>query len=170
MRTVIGCLLGSPERKMSAISRSFQTQRNWKIPNEAIAGTESGITIRRKTARFEAPSMRAASMRSFGSVMKKFRNRKIASGNPNAVCASQMPANAKAPTPKCGTLRCQTRNSFSSGTSDVWIGMIIKATMQRKIVSLNGNGTHAKPKAASAPSVRGNSVAGTVMMTLLTQA
>jgi hypothetical protein len=44
----------------SAISRSFQTQRNWKIPNEASAGTESGRTILKKILQFDAPSTRAA--------------------------------------------------------------------------------------------------------------
>ena len=33
----------------------------------------------------EAPSIRAASSRSFGIPMKKFRRRKIANGSPNAV-------------------------------------------------------------------------------------
>ena len=85
---------------MSAISRSFQTQRNWKIANEASAGTDRGTTMRRKMARFDAPSIRAASIRSFGRVMKKFLKRKTASGSPKAVCASQIPRNAKAPIPK----------------------------------------------------------------------
>ena len=60
--------------------------------------------------------------------------------------------------------------SFSSGTSDVWIGTIISATMIRNSVSRNGNGTQANPNAASAPSVSGRIVAGTVMITLFTQA
>ena len=90
IRTVIGCFAGS-ETKISAISRSFQTQRNWKIANDASAGTDSGMTIRRKIAKSEAPSIRAASIRSFGRVMKKLRRRKIASGRPKAVCASQIP-------------------------------------------------------------------------------
>src|SRR5206468_6421416 len=47
--TVIGCLDGSLT-KISAISRSFQTQRNWKIANDANAGTDSGMTTRRNTA------------------------------------------------------------------------------------------------------------------------
>ncbi len=42
--------------------------------------------------------------------------------------------------------------------------------MIRKSVSRNGNGTQANPNAASAPSVSGRIVAGTVMITLLTQA
>ena len=67
-------------------------------------------------------------------------------------------------------MRCHSRNNFSSGTSEVWIGTIISAMMARKSVSRNGNGTQAKPKAASAPSVSGRSVAGTVMIRLFTQA
>ncbi len=55
----------------------------------AIAGTDSGTTIVRKIATFEAPSIRAASIRSFGRVMKKFRSRKIPNGSAKAVCASQ---------------------------------------------------------------------------------
>jgi hypothetical protein len=37
------------------------------------------------------PSIRAASIRSFGRVMKKFRSRKTPNGRANAVWASQMP-------------------------------------------------------------------------------
>ena len=36
---------GVPSVKVSATSRSFQTQRNWKIANEASAGVESGSMI-----------------------------------------------------------------------------------------------------------------------------
>ena len=57
----------------SAVSRSFHTQRNWKMAKDASAGTESGITMLRKIFQFDAPSTRAASIRSRGSVMKKFR-------------------------------------------------------------------------------------------------
>ena len=39
-----------------ATSRSFHTHRNWKIPNEAIAGIDNGSTIDRKIRRCEAPS------------------------------------------------------------------------------------------------------------------
>ena len=107
--------------------------------------------------------MRAASIKSRGSVMKKFRNRKIASGNPKAVCASQMP--------QYPLFRCPwSRKSLRSGTSDVWIGTIISPTITRKIVSRNGNGTQAKPKAASAPIESGRSVAGIVMIRLFTHA
>jgi hypothetical protein len=68
-------------------------------------------------------------------------------------------------------LRCPLlAKSFNRGTSDVWIGTIIRATMIRKSVSRNGNGTQANPNAARAPSVSGRIVAGTVMITLLTHA
>ena len=102
--------------------------------------------------------------------MKKFLKRKIASGSPKAVCASQIPRNAKALIPKWGVLRCHSRNSFSNGTSEVWIGTTISAMMARKSVSRNGKGTQAKPNAARAPSVSGRSVAGIVMIRLFTQA
>ena len=50
------------------------------------------MTIRRKIPNEDAPSIRAASIRSFGRVMKKFRSRKMPNGSANAVCASQRPA------------------------------------------------------------------------------
>ena len=53
--------------KTEATSKSFQTQKNWKISTEAIAGVDSGRTILRKTGKWVAPSMRAASKRSAGS-------------------------------------------------------------------------------------------------------
>jgi hypothetical protein len=80
--TVIGCV---SRASVSATSRSFHVQRNWKIASEAIAGSPSGRISRRKMRISDAPSMRAASIRSFGIPMKKLRSRKIANGNPNAV-------------------------------------------------------------------------------------
>jgi hypothetical protein len=56
----------APLAKMSATSRSFQTQRNWKMANEAIAGTVSGNTIRKKICPCPAPSTLAASITSLG--------------------------------------------------------------------------------------------------------
>ena len=50
--TVIGCV--SPP-KMSATSRSFQVQRNWKIASDAIAGRPSG-----RISREEDPQLRGA--------------------------------------------------------------------------------------------------------------
>ena len=55
-----------------------------------MAGTDSGTTIVRKIPIVVDPSMRAASMRSRGSVMKKLRNRKIPNGRANAVWVSQI--------------------------------------------------------------------------------
>ena len=147
---------------MNAIRRSFQTQRNWKIPNAASTGTESGMTTLRKIRRFEAPSTLAASIRSRGSAMKKFRIRKIPSGRPNAVCASQIP-------PKPLAIP-SSRKRVSSGTSAICTGTIISATTTRKIVSRNGKEIHEKPYAASAATVNGRSVAGIVMIRLLTKA
>ena len=43
----------------SATSRSFQTQRNWKIASEAIAGSPRGRISRTKMRNSEAPSIRA---------------------------------------------------------------------------------------------------------------
>ena len=55
-----------------------------------MAGTDSGTTIVRKMPTSPAPSIRAASIRSRGSVMKKLRSRKIPNGSANAVWASQI--------------------------------------------------------------------------------
>ena len=82
MATVIGCV---SRPKVRATSRSFQTQRNWKIASDAIAGRPSGSTSRRKMRASEAPSIRADSNTSFGIPRKKFRSRKIAKGSAKAV-------------------------------------------------------------------------------------
>ena len=41
----IGATLSRPLEKVSATSKSFQTQRNWKMAKDAIPGIESGNTI-----------------------------------------------------------------------------------------------------------------------------
>ena len=46
---------------------SFHTQRNWKMANDANAGTDSGSTSRMKAVKCEAPSIYADSNRSLGS-------------------------------------------------------------------------------------------------------
>ena len=56
-----------PPRKTYATSRSFQTQRNWKIANAASAGTDSGTTSRQKIVKWSAPSILADSMIDDGS-------------------------------------------------------------------------------------------------------
>ena len=38
-----------PEVNTVATSRSFHTQRNWKMPKEAMAGIDSGSTMRKNT-------------------------------------------------------------------------------------------------------------------------
>src|SRR6476660_7208481 len=88
IQTVIGVVFCP---KVSATSRSFHVQRNWKIASDAIAGSPSGRISRRKMRISEAPSIRADSRMSFGSPMKKFRNRKIANGSPKAVWKSAIP-------------------------------------------------------------------------------
>src|SRR6188472_1258569 len=80
--TVIGCV---SRASVSATSRSFHVQRNWKIASEAIAGRPSGRIRRTKIHSSFAPSMRADSRMSFGIPMKKLRSRKIAKGSPKAV-------------------------------------------------------------------------------------
>src|SRR4051812_30727060 len=146
MRTVIGSRLGSCTNT-SDISRSFQTQRNWKIAKDASAGTESGSTTRKKMRKLEAPSTRAASIRSRGSVMKKFLNRKMQKGRAKAQCASQRPPNEpvmNVRSPK--TFSPSDWKSLSIGTSDIWIGTTISATIARKIVSRKGKLIHEKAK------------------------
>ncbi len=66
-RWVIGADCSVPPEKVSATSRSFQIQRNWKIAMEASAGITSGRAIRRKIFPWPAPSTLAASIRSLGS-------------------------------------------------------------------------------------------------------
>ena len=78
-----------PPEKISATSRSFHTQRNWKIANDASAGTASGSTMRKKICPWLAPSTRAASITSPGISEMKLCSRKIASGRAKIVCAIQ---------------------------------------------------------------------------------
>ena len=58
-------------RKTSAMSRSFQTHRNWKIAKAPRAGTDSGSTILMNVWKWDAPSMAADSNRSRGSWLMK---------------------------------------------------------------------------------------------------
>ena len=70
--------------RTSPTKRSFQTNSTWKIASEAIAGIPSGSTTLKKSRHSEAPSIRAASIRSLGMPMKKLRRRKIPSGSAKA--------------------------------------------------------------------------------------
>ena len=69
----------------SPISRSFQTNSTWKMASAAIAGSPSGSTTRKNSLNSDAPSMRAASIRSLGIPAKKLRSRNTANGSANAV-------------------------------------------------------------------------------------
>ncbi len=89
IQTVIGVVFCP---KVSATSRSFHVQRNWKIASDAIAGSPSGRISRTKMTISLAPSMRADSRMSFGSPTKKLRSRKIANGRPNATWKSAIPS------------------------------------------------------------------------------
>ena len=51
-----------------ATSRSFHTQRNWKIANDASAGTDIGSTSRKNVWKWLAPSIFADSITVLGSV------------------------------------------------------------------------------------------------------
>ena len=55
------------------------------MASEAMAGRPSGRISLTKILISEAPSIRAASSRSFGIPMKKLRRRKMANGRPKAV-------------------------------------------------------------------------------------
>ncbi|MDT4889682.1 hypothetical protein FQZ97_1264160 [compost metagenome] len=58
---------GDLPRNTSAMRKSFQTQRNWKMAKLASAGMDSGSTMLVKIWKCVAPSMRALSMMSRGS-------------------------------------------------------------------------------------------------------
>ena len=104
MRAVTGWPEASVPPKVFATSRSFHTQRNWKIANEAIAGVDSGSTIERKIRRWLAPSTRAASISDSGSCAMKLCSRNTASGSENIVCDSQISASCSVE-PKLGNDR-----------------------------------------------------------------
>ena len=65
--TVTGSLSPGP-MNTSATSRSFHTQRNWKIANDASAGTDIGRTSRKNVWKWLAPSILADSITVLGSV------------------------------------------------------------------------------------------------------
>ena len=74
------CATTSGQRKL------FHDVRNVRIPSVASAGPQSGRITEKKIRSSPAPSMRAASMKSFGTVSKNCFIRKV----PNAVI---MPGN-----------------------------------------------------------------------------
>src|SRR4029453_14158550 len=76
------CTLRSPPRKTYATSRSFQTQRNWKMANAASAGTERGMMRRQKIVKWSAPSIFADSMIDDGRDPMWFGKGKLGGGNP----------------------------------------------------------------------------------------
>ena len=67
MLAIVGAIGWLSDASVSPIRRSFQTNRTWKIPSEAIAGRPSGSTTLKKSRSSDAPSIRAASMISNGS-------------------------------------------------------------------------------------------------------
>ena len=64
----VSTMLSPEPRKIRATSRSFHTQRNWKIANEASAGVEIGMISFQKVWKCYAPSMLADSTRDLGRV------------------------------------------------------------------------------------------------------
>jgi hypothetical protein len=60
--------LGPGPMKTSALSRSFHTQRNWKIANDASTGVDMGRISFQKVWKWLAPSILADSMTSLGRV------------------------------------------------------------------------------------------------------
>jgi hypothetical protein len=67
MRIVVGIAFGFAPTIVLAMRKSFHVHRNWKIANAASTGIDSGSTSRQNIVKWSAPSMRAASKRSFGS-------------------------------------------------------------------------------------------------------
>ena len=64
-------------RRITGQKNPFQVPWNWRIATAARAGEASGSMIRQKVWRYPAPSMRAASSRSRGMLMKYWRSRKM---------------------------------------------------------------------------------------------
>jgi hypothetical protein len=81
----------APLKKTSASSRSFHTQRNWKIGDDAGAETERGRISRMKVLKWLEPSRNADSRILRGMVLMKLNSRYVAGGRPKPVWASQMP-------------------------------------------------------------------------------
>ena len=103
-RAVKGSTVGHRPAKSWPTSRSFHTQRNWKIANDAIAGVDSGSTIERKIRKWLAPSTRAASIRDCGSWAMKLCSRNMASGSANIVCADPDSASVALQVQRSGTI------------------------------------------------------------------
>ena len=115
----------------------------------------------RKIFQFDAPSTRAASIRSRGSVMKKLRSRKMQNGSANTVWAIQIPKYH----PVIAVfvpVRNSPRswNSIRIGTNALCTGTTISATSERKIVSRSGKRIHENAYAAIEPMKSGRSVDG----------
>ncbi len=132
--TVSGCDFESV--KISAMSMSFQVQRNWKIASDAIAGVPSGSITVKKMRHSLAPSNRAASSSSPGTWVKKLRSRKIANGNPKAVWNRMTPSTD----PKMPS----APNSWASGISATCSGTASSTTTAMSSQSRPGNSTQAK--------------------------
>ena len=77
--------LSGENRMIKAKRKSFHTQTNCRTAIETIAGKAMGKTMRRKILRSEAPSTRADSSRSSGTLRKKFLKNNTAQGIPQAV-------------------------------------------------------------------------------------
>src|SRR5579859_1932809 len=67
---------------MSGFRKSFQLYKMLKMATVASAGFESGRSSDQYTWRFDAPSIFAASSRSYGIVMKNWRKRNTLNGPP----------------------------------------------------------------------------------------
>ena len=118
MAAVIGLRFGLGAKTM-ATSRSFQTQRNWKIAKAAMAGTSSGSSTTKKIFTCPQPSTLAASTIDAGTSFMKLCSRKIASGRPKIVCEIHTGQNEFC-SPKFTKMVC-------NGISVTWIGTICRA-------------------------------------------
>ncbi|CPU64383.1 Uncharacterised protein [Mycobacteroides abscessus] len=159
-RTVMGAV-SWPDANVSATSRSFHTQRNWKMPNAAMAGTRSGMRTWKKIFTCPAPSTRAASTSSRGMSFMKLCSRKIASGSAKIECDSHTGQNEPS--------MPQSTYWVSSGTSVTWMGTIWSAKTATNSRLRPLKFTHANAYAASDASVIGMITAGSVMTRELTK-
>ncbi len=133
---VIGA--AAPLAKISATSRSFQTQRNWKIANDAIAGSDSGSTMRKKICPWLAPSTRAASITSAGisrdEVVQQEDRQRQREDRVRDPHLREQPGAAQPLVDRVAARSATPREkSDSSGTSAIWIGTICSANTSTKM-------------------------------------
>ena len=152
-RCVSGATSAVPPENTSATSKSFQTHKNWTMPVDARAGSDSGMMMRKKICVWFAPSTRAASIISPGISLMKLCSKKMHSGRPKIVCAIHTAGNEP--------LICRTSLKICSrGMSAICSGTICSAKINTKIAPDPRNLIHAKAYAAIVAMMIGNDAAG----------